>query len=89
MASGPAPAIDPELLNRRGRLFLTRPSIFPHNAAAAQFRENAANLFKAMSDGMSDTNSYSRFEWTQVQDLHRALEARELSGPAVIIPQIP
>ncbi|MER8465444.1 quinone oxidoreductase [Mesorhizobium sp. M1396] len=89
MASGPAPAIDPELLNRKGCLFLTRPSIFPHNAAAAQFRENAANLYKAMSDGMFDTNSYSRFEWTQVQDLHRAVEARDLSGPAVIIPQIP
>jgi NADPH:quinone reductase len=28
-ASGPAPAVDPELLNRNGCLFLTRPSVPP------------------------------------------------------------
>jgi NADPH:quinone reductase len=28
-SSGPAPAIDPELLNKSGCLYLTRPSVFP------------------------------------------------------------
>ncbi|MCK7583244.1 MAG: hypothetical protein MZV65_51975 [Chromatiales bacterium] len=47
-ASGPAPAIDPEmLLNKKGCLLLTRPSVFPHSADAATFRANVADLVPA------------------------------------------
>ncbi|WP_284210434.1 quinone oxidoreductase family protein, partial [Mesorhizobium tianshanense] len=46
-ASGRAPAVDPELLNKKGCLFLTRPSVFPHNADPETFRANAADLFNA------------------------------------------
>src|SRR3546814_19313055 len=34
-ASGPAPEISPELLNKTGCLFLTRPSVFPKIGRAA------------------------------------------------------
>ena len=50
-ASGPAPAVDPELLNRNGCLYLTRPSVFPHNADPQTFRQNAADLFGAIANG--------------------------------------
>ncbi|HYF53461.1 MAG TPA: quinone oxidoreductase, partial [Salinarimonas sp.] len=50
-ASGPAPAIEPELLNKKGCLFLTRPSVFPHNADPAMLRANADDLFSAVRDG--------------------------------------
>ncbi|MDD5169930.1 MAG: quinone oxidoreductase, partial [Syntrophales bacterium] len=60
-ASGPAPAIDPELLNKKGCLFLTRPSIFPHNADPAIFRANAADLFEAISYGVVKPSIGARF----------------------------
>ena len=50
-ASGPAPAIDPELLNKKGCLFLTRPSVFPHNSDPAIFQTNAAEVFEAIRAG--------------------------------------
>ena len=50
-ASGPAPAIEPELLNKKGCLYLTRPSVFPHNADATRFRANAKDLFDAIAAG--------------------------------------
>jgi NADPH2:quinone reductase len=50
-ASGPAPAIEPEILNKKGCLFLTRPSVFPHNADPARFRANAKDLFDAIATG--------------------------------------
>ncbi len=46
-ASGSAPAIDPELLNKKGCLFMTRPLVFPNNAHVETFRANAADVFGA------------------------------------------
>jgi len=85
-ASGPAPNIDPELLNKKGCLFLTRPSVFPHNADAATFRENAAEVFKAMQDGIIEASIASRFDLDRVADAHRLAESRKNAGAIVIVP---
>lgn len=45
-ASGPAPAIEPELLNKKGCLFLTRPSVFPHNTDPAVFSRERGRSFR-------------------------------------------
>jgi len=85
-ASGPAPNIDPELLNKKGCLFLTRPSVFPHNADAATFRANAAEVFKAMQDGIIKASIASRFGLDRVADAHRLAESRKNAGAIVIVP---
>lgn len=60
-ASGPAPAIEPDTLNKKGCLFLTQPSVFPHNADPAVFRENAADLFAAVKAGLVKAHISQRF----------------------------
>ncbi|MBT9476696.1 quinone oxidoreductase [Polaromonas sp.] len=85
-ASGPAPAIDPELLNKKGCLFLTRPSVFPHNADAATFRANAADVFAAMASGAVRATIGARFRLDQLPEAHRAAEARQTTGAIVILP---
>lgn len=85
-ASGPAPAIDPELLNKKGCLFLTRPSVFPHNADPATFRANAADVFAAMASGAIRAHIGARFGLDQVVLAHNAAQARETSGAIVILP---
>jgi len=85
-ASGPAPAIDPELLNKKGCLFLTRPSVFPHNADTQTFRANAADVFDAMRTGAVRAAIGARYPLQQVQDAHRAAESREVTGAIVITP---
>lgn len=85
-ASGPAPAIDPELLNKKGCLFLTRPSVFPHNADPATFRANAADVFEAMRSGAVRAAIGARYRLEQVQDAHRAAQDRTVTGAIVIIP---
>ncbi|WP_292593586.1 zinc-binding dehydrogenase [Mesorhizobium sp.] len=86
MASGPAPAIDPEMLNRKGCLFLTRPSMFPHNATAQLLTGNSADLFEAMAAGMFDTGGFASVRLADVRDVHRAVEARQQTGSVVLIP---
>jgi NADPH2:quinone reductase len=83
-ASGPAPAIEPELLNKKGCLFLTRPSVFPHNADAATFRANAAEVFEALAAGAVRACIGARFELAQAAQAHRLAESRGASGAIVM-----
>ena len=85
-ASGPAPSIDPELLNKKGCLFLTRPSVFPHNADLATFRANAADVFQAMASGAVKASIGAKFALDQVSAAHRAAEARETTGAIIMLP---
>ena len=85
-ASGPAPAIEPELLNKKGCLFLTRPSVFPHNADPATFRANAAVLFEAISSGLVKSAIGARFKLDKIGEAHRAAESRATQGATLIIP---
>jgi NADPH2:quinone reductase len=85
-ASGPAPAIDPELLNKKGCLYLTRPSVFPHNADVATFRENAADLFAAVAASMVRANISARYPLEEVVAAHAVAEARKTSGATVLVP---
>ena len=85
-ASGPAPEISPEVLNKKGCLFLTRPSVFPHNADPAVFRENAAELFAAIAAGHVTVDIGARFALSDVAAAHRAAEARATTGAILLTP---
>ena len=85
-ASGPAPAIDPELLNKKGCLFLTRPSVFPHNADPTVFRENATDLFAAIQAGFVRPSISARFALDDIVQAHKNAEARAASGATLIFP---
>ena len=85
-ASGPAPAIEPELLNKKGCLFLTRPSVFPHNADPAVFRENAAELFAAIAAGHVQARIGARYALDEITAAHRAVESRSTQGAVIIQP---
>ncbi|MFG1427885.1 quinone oxidoreductase family protein [Roseixanthobacter glucoisosaccharinicivorans] len=85
-ASGKQPPIDPEMLNKKGCLFLTRPSVFPHNADVATFRANAADLFDAVAAGMVKATIGARFPLADVVKAHEAAEARTTQGAILLIP---
>ncbi len=85
-ASGPAPAIDPELLNKKGCLFLTRPSVFPHNADVNTFRANAAEVFAAIASGAVRAQIGARFALGDAAAAHRMAENRSSTGAIVLRP---
>ena len=85
-ASGPAPEIQPEILNKKGCLFLTRPSVFPHNATAALLKENAKAVFDAIAKGYVKVQIGAKFSLEQAADAHRAAEGRKVSGAIVMTP---
>jgi NADPH2:quinone reductase len=85
-ASGPAPEIQPEILNKKGCLFLTRPSVFPHNATPELLQENARAVFDAIAQGRVKVQIGARFKLEQAADAHKAAEGRKVSGAIVITP---
>ena len=85
-ASGPAPAIDPEILNKKGCLFLTRPSVFPHNSDPAIFQANAAEVFEAIRAGIIKPHIGNKFSLSEIAAAHKAAEARATEGATIIIP---
>ena len=85
-ASGPVPAFEPELLNKKGCLFLTRPSVFPHNADVATFPHNAADVFEAMASGAVVASIGARFPLARAADAQRLAESRSTAGAIVMQP---
>jgi len=85
-ASGPAPEIGMDLLNKKGCLYVTRPSVFPHNADSATFRANAAELFAAIASGAVKIDIGARFTLADVVQAHQAAEARATTGAIVMAP---
>lgn len=85
-ASGPAPAIDPELLNKKGCLFLTRPSVFPHNADPEVFRANAAELFAVIASGAVKPSISAKYSLAAIVEAHKGAESRKTQGATLIIP---
>ena len=85
-ASGPAPEIQPEILNKKGCLFLTRPSVFPHTATPELLQENARAVFEAIASGAVKVQIGAQFSLEQAADAHKAAEGRKVSGAIVMIP---
>jgi NADPH2:quinone reductase len=85
-AAGPAPEIAMDLLNKKGCLYVTRPSVFPHNADPATFRANAAELFAAIASGAVKVDIGARFKLADVVEAHKAAEARATTGAILITP---
>ncbi len=85
-ASGPAPDIAPELLSKKGSIYLTRASIFPRNADPVDLRANATELFAALKAGIVKPVIAARFPLAEVAQAHRTAEARTNAGAILLIP---
>jgi NADPH2:quinone reductase len=85
-ASGPVTDFAPELLNAKGCLFLTRPSVFPHNADPATFRANAADLFEAITSGKVKVDIGQRFKLDDIVKVHAQVKGRATTGAVLITP---
>jgi NADPH2:quinone reductase len=85
-ASGPAPEIQPEILNKKGCLFLTRPSVFPHNATPELLQANAKAVFDAIAQGRVKVEIGAKFTLEQAAEAHKAAESRKMTGAIVITP---
>jgi NADPH2:quinone reductase len=87
-ASGPAPAIAPLELARRGSLYLTRPSLFDYIAKHEELEAAARAMFALVKAGKLRVAIGQRYDLDDAAQAHRDLEMRRTIGASVLIPRI-
>ncbi len=84
-SSGAVDSVDPQLLNRKGSLFLTRPSMTHYVATREELLTRAAELFAWVGSGTLNVRIGAEFSLAQAADAHRALESRQTTGKVLLI----
>jgi NADPH2:quinone reductase len=85
-ASGPVPPLDPQILNSRGSLFLTRPTLAHYTADRAELEQRASAVLDAVSSGTLNIRIGARYALKDAAEAHRALEGRQTTGKVILIP---
>ena len=85
-ASGPVPPFDPQLLNRHGSLFLTRPTLVDHIVTREELEWRAGEILGAVADGSLKINVGARYPLSEAADAHTALAGRATTGKVLLIP---
>lgn len=85
-ASGAVPPVDISILNAKGSLFLTRPSLAGYTATDEDLAATAADLFDVMGKGAVKADVRQRYALADAAKAHEDLEARRTTGATVLIP---
>ena len=83
-ASGPPDPIAPGVLQQKGSLFLTRPTVNDDTSTRAELETAARELFAVVASGKVKVEINQRFPLKDAAEAQRALEARETSGSTVL-----
>ncbi|WP_346105751.1 quinone oxidoreductase [Nonomuraea maheshkhaliensis] len=85
-ASGPVPPMDPQALQRKGSLFLTRPTLGHYIADREELLQRASDLFGWIAAGRLAINISHRYPLADVRQAHEDLAARRTTGKLLLIP---
>jgi len=85
-SSGPVPPVDLNILNQKGSVFVTRPSLFAYMAEREVLLKAAAELFDLIGRGVLKIAVNQTFPLTEAAAAHEALEGRRTTGTTILIP---
>ena len=85
-ASGPVDALNPQVLNAKGSLFLTRPTLGHYTLTREELDWRAGDLFGWMASGALNVRVDRTFKLQDAADAHRYIEGRETKGKVLFLP---
>ncbi|MEM8949909.1 MAG: quinone oxidoreductase [Pseudomonadota bacterium] len=85
-SSGPIPPFDLGILNTKGSLFVTRPSLMAYTAAREDLLTAANDLFTVIGNGSVKIEINQRFPLSEAHAAHEALEGRKTTGSTLLMP---
>src|SRR5206468_1793148 len=77
---------DPQVLNQKGSLFFTRPSLGHHIATREELLQRAGEVLGWIRDGKLRLRTEFEFPLKDAAEAHRALEGRKTTGKVLLIP---
>ena len=85
-SSGPVPPFDPQSLNPKGSLFLTRPSLGHYIATREELLERGEAVLSAVAEGRLDVRVGGRYSLEDAGRAHDDLEGRRTTGKLLVVP---
>jgi NADPH:quinone reductase len=85
-ASGPVPPFDPSILNPKGSLYLTRPSLGHYIATPEELQRRAEDVLGWIAEGKLKIKIGLELPLAEAAEAHRALEERRTTGKVLLIP---
>lgn len=85
-SSGKVPPLDPTLLNTKGSLFLTRPSLHHYIHTREELVERSTDVLGWIAAGKLRLRIDREMPLSEAAEAHRALEGRETKGKVLLIP---
>ena len=83
-SSGPVEPLDPAILNARGSLFLTRPSLAHHLATPDELRWRTGELMTLVMSGALKVRISGRYPLADAARAHEDLESRRTTGKLLL-----
>ena len=85
-ASGPLDPVNvPKDIQPKG-LYLTRPSIAQYFTNRMELQAGADSIFEKLKYGKIKIRISKKYKLAEAKQAHADLEARKLTGPAILIP---
>jgi NADPH2:quinone reductase len=85
-SSGPVPPFDPQTLNAKGSLFLTRPTLAHYTADRTELLQRARQLFDWIQKEKLQVRIDRTFPLADAVQAHRYLESRQAMGKLLLLP---
>lgn len=87
-SSGPVTGVNLGILNLKGSLFTTRPSLQGYITTREEMTEASNELFSLIASGVIkvDVSAQQKFALTDAQRAHEVLESRATQGSSLLIP---
>lgn len=85
-SSGPVGPFDLQVLNAKGSLFVTRPSLNHHIASREELLQRTGELIGWIRDGKVKLRMEFEFPLKDAAEAHRALEGRKTTGKVLLVP---
>lgn len=83
-SSGPVPPFDPSILNAKGSLFLTRPTLAHYSASREELMWRAGDVLKWLDAGKLKLRIDHTYPLAEAAQAHRDLESRKTAGKLVL-----
>ena len=83
-ASGPVEPFDPQILNQKGSLYLTRPSLGAYMLTRDELLWRAGDLFRWYTAGELEVRIDALFPLAQAGEAHSYIEGRQTTGKVLI-----
>jgi NADPH:quinone reductase len=83
-SSGPVPPFDLQVLNRKGALFITRPSLGHYTVTRAELVQRAGDVLRWVQSGRLRVRVGREFPLSEAAEAHRQLEGRLTTGKVVL-----